>query len=1402
MFSPVKIRHSLCLLFLILTGPGAAADNPVWQTVRITSEQGLSNSAVNTVYRDSRGYMWFGSWDGLNRFDGKSIKSYYPGLFDSRAISNNIIRRILEDGTGNLWIVTERGINRYSHDMENFSSWFTGFPELALQEESLKAAQGPDGNIWVNAHGLGLFRFSPENDDFLPVSLDGLSDEDSKRITGFYCNPEELYILLEDSLIVLNSTTGMRLTGISVPDLLPGDNSATTASWFFEYNDEVVLAQGLREGGLKIIYAGSKKAFLLRQGDQGFRITALGMSAERDFLWLGTDDGNVFQLYPGESFDLRPVLHHLPELAGKKVKIWSILETPDDLLWIGTDGEGVFRSMLKPKPFFRIGRGEPSQRQLNHHIVRAIYEDMDGGLWVGTRGNGLNHIPFQEGETRYFNTSNGLTNDAVLSLREDNDEYLWIGHDGMGIDIMDLRTGTFYHFPEDLEGAEDLEFGSVYAICVDAFGQVWLGTSGYGVLGLNIRKEGGRFTLIDFMHISSENSGDPLQSNIVYSIVEEKPNILWLGTRGAGIYRLNTLTGQMENFLSAAPGKPGLSDNDVLSLYMDSGNFLWVGSSRGLTRVNINYTPFAFKSYTIFNGLPSNTIHAILEDGDGDIWVSTNKGLSKLITAEDRFLNFNIADGLQSNEYSDGAACHGQKTGNFYFGGVNGLNWFFPGNIITSRNAPKLLFTGLKVHNDPIIPGDSTGILSGNINDLDVISLKHNQNFFTIGFTTLNFINPDKNFLGYMLENFHADWVFLGDQREATFTNVPPGKYTLKVRATNEEGLWPDEARELLVIILPPFRKTLPAYLIYIVFISALIFALLRYHSRRVRRRQQRALEVLQQDREKELNQYKLEFFTNLAHEFGTPLTLIFASAASLLKPEKEPGETRALTQTIYKNSRRMQNIVQELLEFRKIETGREKLSLRQVELVDTLNNITETFSHFARENEIELSFEPEEEELFCLLDPMKVDKIMLNLLSNAIKNTPEGGSVTLGLVHSGQNIIIRVTDTGTGISSEAIPFIFDSYSQQTPGIKRNTRTFKGIGIGLAYTRSLVEIHGGNITVMSYPGKGSTFTVTLPMRIPDVPGESRSPAGDITARKNLFESVAEEFLNHNRHARSADNSRAALWTMPGKYKVLIAEDDPELSDLLYRMLSEQYDVYPVHDGLQALEIIRSKRIDVVISDVMMPGMDGLALCRAIKDDMLTSHIKVILLTVRSEIENLIEGLEMGADSYIPKPFHPRHLLVRTEKLLRSREQASDYFKKHFGTPAYKPEQKYSTRDRELLEKCITFIEANYIDESLDAGMMASNLAMSKAQLYRKIKALTGLTPHLLIRNYRLKRARQMIKENKYSVSEIIYMTGFNNRTYFYRSYKGTFGETPGEMNRAGESDLPFPLPGYQDESLS
>lgn len=1356
----------------------------VWQSSLITNEEGLSNSAVISIFKDKRGYMWFGTWDGLNRYDGKNIRTFYPDLFDENAISNNIIRNMIEDVHGNMWIVTEQGINQYSYDCENFSSWFTDLPELSFREHSLKARIGHDGNVWASAYGVGVFQFSPEKGDFHKVIIPDLSDNDLKRINDFFFHGNQIYILESNHLLINDLKNYSTLAKYDISKLCTeSESDYYDGNWFFELNGRPYLALSIRKGGIMIINLNTLEAETLKKSDKNFRVTAIQVSENKKFIWIGTDDGGLYQIHDDNPFTISSVLHHIPELADKKVKIWSILEASDDLLWIGTDGEGVFRSILKPKPFFQITRGDASERKLNHQIVRAILEDDKGNLWVGTRGNGLNMIPAEKGHTQYFTTANGLTNNAVLALKKDDDGHLWIGHDGIGIDILDVKSGKFYHFPADLKGGEDLEFGSVYDICIDAFGQVWLGTSGYGVIGLNVSRENDGFHLINKIQIKGEGPDDILKSNIIYSIVEEKPNILWLATRGAGIYRLNTLTLHLENFSLARADMPGLSDNDILSLHMGSDGNLWVGSSGGLNKININFRPYTFTYFTTFNGLPNNTIHAILEDSEGNIWTSTNKGLSKFDRTNNQFLNFNSADGLQSNEFTDGAAFYSSNTGKFYFGGINGLDWFYPEDIKISKRMPELLFCGFRLYNKLILPGDSTEILTRNINELEKIILKHNQNFFTVEFTTLNFINPDKSLFEYKLENFNRDWVFSGNQREANFTNVPFGKYSLLVRATNEDGVWSDEVKSLQIIIRPPFWRTWPAYLFYVIFTGSILYSIYRYQVRRLHIKQQRALEKVQQEKEKEINQYKLQFFTNLAHEFGTPLTLIFASAASLMGHKKNKEESSKLIRTIYQNSRRMQRLVQELLEFRKVDSGRERIKSLKTELVSTLNNIVEIFYHFARENELDLSFEPEINELWVETDSDKIEKIMLNLLSNALKYTPAGGNVTVCLEKTEKQIIIKVNDTGIGIPEKSVRHIFESFYQYGLNQHPSKTSFKGIGIGLAYTRSLVELLGGTISVKSVYEKGSSFRVTLPYNPAKPVDDTKHSHAGLISRSALLENMTEEFFPGKNQAGNTSVTKPALWTTPKKHRVLVAEDDPELSNLLFRLLSEQYDVSLAKTGKQAMELIKNNRIDLVVSDIVMPEMDGLTLCKTIKSEVLTSHIPVILLTAKSEMENRIEGLEMGADSYIPKPFHPKHLFVRIEKLLKTREQISEYFKTNFGTPSYDLHQNYSVRDRDLLEKCVQFIENNFGEESLDAELLASHLALSKAQLYRKIKALTGLTPHGLIKNFRLKKARQMIAEGEFSITEVIYMTGFNNRTYFYRSYKEIFGETPGETNK-------------------
>lgn len=1377
----------MALVLLIISPVKSQPHHDTWSVSQITNESGLSNSAVNAIYKDSRGFVWFGTWDGLNRYDGTSIVTFYPEAFNEYSISNNIIWEILEDSEQNLWVVTERGINLYNKELNQFQSWFSTPDYLPAREKSLRACVGPDGRIWLAVYGEGLFKHVPENNTFVSVPVNWPRENLKQNIAGIFMFDSIVYLLHETLEISSISSAEYLLRS---HNYIPSEHATkprADLNWFFSVNKQPFMAVACQMGGLWLIDINNNTMSLII--DEGFEslVTVLQKVESEDYVLLGTDDGNIFRLDTKEGFRQYSLLEKLPDLRDKRVKIWSLLYTTDDLLWVGTDGEGVYQFNSEPKPFYNIAKGNPAHRQINHQIVRAVYEDKEGNIWIGTRGNGLNMIPAGGGSTRIMNSENGLSNDAVLSLAEDTQGNLWIGLDGPGVDILNKTSGRIFHFPDDLAGGEELDFGSVYTICVDVFGTVWLGTSGNGVYGLTIDSGKGKFRLRNNVHLPGKGGKNDLKGNIVFAIKEEKPNILWIGARMGGLHRYNTLTGEIQFFGQGTPDEQGLNNPDILSLLIGTDKHLWIGTSGGLNALNLAGGTYNFTHFSVRDGLPNHTIHGILEDQEGNIWVSTNKGLSRYLRTEKRFINYDSGDGLLNNEFTDGAAFHHQPSGRFYFGGINGADWFYPKEISISADQPNVVLTGFRLYNQTIYPGDETGVLPKNIDFMDEIILGHNQNFFGVEFATLNYHNAPKTSFAYKLENFNIDWVDVDSQREAIFTNVPHGDYRLLVRATNEDGFWSDQVRSLNIVIKPPAWLTYYAYTAYTLAFILLGFLIFRYQSKRIKRRQQLVLEKLNQQKEKELNQYKFEFFTNLAHEFRTPLTLIFASAASLFDKVQEAHPQKPLLRTVYINARRLQRMIEELLAFQKLDTGREKLDLRKGELVGFVAEITDIFSHYAHENEVELSFEPEESRLITSFDGEKIERILLNLLSNAIKFTPSGGSVITRLGVDNGNIIIEVVDTGSGISPAALPHIFDRYYQQASP-HTDLRTIpKGSGIGLTYTKSLVELLGGSIAVESHAGKGSSFTVRLPL-VKDG-DKAMGPANDIQrkGREQLLDSIAEDYFHQYDEATDFKPQAALAQNQPSKHRILIAEDDVQLLQLLQNLLSQYYDVTTAENGAEALEMLKSKRIDLVVSDVIMPEIDGLTLCKTIKDDFITSHIPVVLLTARSETEQLIEGLEVGADAYIAKPFHPRHLFVTIKKLISSRENLISQIRKDIEQSVLNENNPLPERDHKLLQKAFSFVESNYHLENLNADQLADHLAMSKAQLYRKIKAITGVTPHGLIKNYRLNKARQMIAEGKFSISDIVYMTGFNNRTYFYRSYRELFGETPGEITKRSKA---------------
>ena len=851
-------------------------------------------------------------------------------------------------------------------------------------------------------------------------------------------------------------------------------------NWFIRGDQATYLAISFETGGVLIMNLETRELKRFGEGNSQLNVTSINESGVADEFWVGTDDGSIYKLALNHVPELTRMDENMPELSSNKVKIWTVRQT-NDLLWIGTDGNGVYRYITKGKPFFNIEKGSSESGSLSHNIVRSVYNDKSGNLWVGTRGGGLNKLPPGSGNRVSYMMENGLSNNAVLSINMDHSNNLWIGVDGEGIDMLELSSGKIFHFPRDLKNEEGLEFGYVYTICVDVYGSIWFGTNGYGLVNMEVARDGkGGYVLRKFRQFRYKDGEKGLNSDIVYSILEEGPNILWVGTRGGGLNRLNTLNYSFEIFGVRENTDKRFIDDDILSLCMGSNQKLWIGTSEGLSVLNLSYKPYQFVHYTERNGMPNNTVHGILEDAEGEIWISTNQGLSKLDVSRGVFQNFDKRDGLQNSEYTDGAYFKNPLTNMLYFGGVEGLDWFNPLEIESSENFPPIILNEFRLNNSPVIPGDSTGLLQRSLNGTDEVVLKHMQNFFSISFTSLNYHNSNKCQFSYILEGFSKSWVEAGEQRIAAFTNVPPGKYTLKIKATNEDGIYGPEIRQLSVIIQRPYWNTFAAYIVYSALIGLFILLLMRFLHRRTQQRLQIETAKQEQAKSDEINQYKLQFFTDIAHEFRTPLTLILAPAAILAEKLADKRRLGLYARSIFQNASKLQKLISELIEFRKVETRNMKLSFQPYDLVNYISKLVKAFEVYDKISDVSMSFIHPEEPLMAWIDPDKFERIVLNLLSNAIKYTPAGGSVEIELIKEALSFQLIVRDTGIGIPPELLDRIFDRFYHHGSSSHDAPVLEESGGVGLSLTRGLVELHHGSISVKNLPSGGSEFRVSMP----------------------------------------------------------------------------------------------------------------------------------------------------------------------------------------------------------------------------------------------------------------------------------------------------------------------------------
>jgi signal transduction histidine kinase/ligand-binding sensor domain-containing protein/DNA-binding response OmpR family regulator len=1346
--------------------------------MNLSNEEGLSNSAITCILQDSDGVMWFGSWDGLNRYDGTNIKVFKPDYFDKGSLSNNIVRNLLEDKYHNLWVITNKDIDKFLPNTMSFKSYFSGNVYLPVREVNLTACIGPDSVLYVSSMRFGLFYYEQSGNIFRQLDLSGMSEADNKNIIGLAGDGNSnLYFLGNEGKLFCFSKNKVFMKEYEA-DLGNFGELNFERNWFIQGDQTTYLAISIESGGVFIMDLETREVKILG-GESGLNVTTINESDTANEFWLGTDNGSVYKLVLKKVPELTRMDENMPDLNSNNVKIWTIRQTNDDLLWIGTDGNGVYRYITKGKPFFNIKKGSSETGSLGHNIVRSVYNDKNGNLWVGTRGGGLNKLPPGSGSRISYMMDNGLSNNAVLSLNMDKTNNLWIGVDGEGIDMLEQSSGKIFHFPEDFKNSEPHEFGNVYTICIDVYGSIWLGTNGYGLVNMEVARDGkGGYVLRKFQQFRYRQGENGLNSDIDYSIVEEGPNVLWIGTRGGGLNRMNTLNNSFEIFGVRENTEKEFIDDDILSLCMSSDQKLWIGTSNGLSVLNLSYKPYQFLHYSERNGMPNNTVHGILEDSEGEIWISTNQGLSKLDVSQGVFLNFNKRDGLLNSEYTDGAYFKNPISNILYFGGVDGLDWFNPLEIESSDNFPPIILNEFRLNNSLVMPGDSTGILQSSLNSSREIDLKHNQNFFSISFTSLNYYNSHKCQFYYILEGFSKSWVEAGDQRVAGFTNVPPGKYTFKTKATNEDGIYGPEIRELSVIIHRPYWNTLGAYIVYSLLLGIFVFLLIKFIRRRAQERHQLETARLERKNLDEINQCKLQFFTDIAHEFRTPLTLILAPAALL---EEKLADKRRLGQyarSIFQNAGKLQKLISELIEFRKVETRNMKLSFRPYDLVKYLSKLVEAFEVYDKISDLKLSYIHPEEPLIAWIDPDKFERIVINLLSNAIKYTPAGGSVEIELIAEELNFQLIVRDTGIGIPPEMLDKIFDRFYHHGSSSHESKGIHESGGVGLSLTRGLVELHHGIIGAKNIPGGGSEFRVTIPLV---QEGYEMNETEDVQypSSEKIAVKIDVEYQTLNPVNNKIDDSDRSEDNR--QYSVLIVDDNQEVCLLVESMLIDTYFVFKAYNGISALELLKKESIDLIISDVVMKGMDGLEFTRRIRNDINTSHIPLIMLTAKAEIEDRIKGLDVGADSYIPKPFHPRHLMIRVEKLIAGKEQFRKTFRESEENISYSELMKdLSPFDQKIIRSLVEYIDENLQIHGLNANSLAQHVAMSKTQLYRKLKALTGLTPHGLINNLRLKRAAKTLKSSEKTVLEVYYESGFNSRSHFYQSFKDAYGVSPGD----------------------
>jgi signal transduction histidine kinase/ligand-binding sensor domain-containing protein/DNA-binding response OmpR family regulator len=1332
----LRLRISFFLGFLLSLNCLYAINKPVITYLGI--ENGLSNNEVTCIYQDHRGFMWFGTYDGLNEFNGYDFKVYRNRLNDSASLVNNRIRFIKEDADGLLWIGTRRGISIYNRITSKFSTLFyRPYKEQSNRLADIEGAamkQDAHGNIFIGTANQGLLLYNNQTKiaEQLPFTHDALPD------THYYVS-------------ALEFDAGNRL-------------------WLF-----------IREVGLCVFDYKTKEIKVVNRGIKN----GLCMRADNaGNLWIGADDG----LYKYEM-----TTNKMSVILSTHSRIPDVTIDKQNRLWIASDGNGVYILDLPGMHMARFAAPD-NKEWLTSTAIFSIYEDRDGCKWIGTLRGGINMV--QEEKNRFSTISrdplstNTLVNNFILSFCEDREQNLWIGTDGGGLSCWNRRQNAWTNFQHREFADHSLSCNFVCSVLNDYQNNLWIATWGGGINRYNKATHA-------FERFQCINPFSGEEDKYAWILFEDAQKKLWASTCNDGrLYYYNRAGNRFELFDSRL--------TNFLSLYEDKSGAFWGGTFQSLIKIdrtekkhvtyNIGYavrvihedrqsrfwigteggglllfnrTTGQFTRYTEAEGLCSNSILNLLEDDKGNLWISTFNGISKFDPQNKTFTNFSQSDGLQSNQFNYNAAITLQS-GEFIFGGIKGFNIFYPDSIYNKPHPVKVWLTGIKINNAPV-EDDDTYATARTKSGIGFITLPYNKAIVSIDYVALNYEAPDKIKYAYYLDGWDKEWNYVGKSRTANYTRLREGLYTFKVKATDAEGHWLNQEQQLVIKVLPPWYRTWWALLAYVVVFVSLLYLYLQYKAQRAKQLYETALAKMEIEKEKELNEKKLSFFTNVSHEFRAPLTLIINPIKELVNNPGKVADPEDM-HIVYRNARRLLSLVDQLLLFRKADAG-EKLKLSPCNLYELCHEVYSCFLQQARARNIHYEFIGTNAVVEIMADREKIEIVLFNLISNALKFTPEGGKVIVEVAEKGKDVEVIVTDSGCGIAQHVGDGLFEKFYRAK---NRHTTAQPGFGIGLYLVKQFVEAHKGTVKYESKPGEGTMFIVSL----------SRLGWTDIKETLPDIQATAEtanllqELMGDNDPVVPARPLLPSAEMVTEKKTILLVDDNAEMRQYLRHLFADRFIIYEAENGETGLQKALQHVPDLIISDVVMSGVTGVEFCQKVKSTLELSHIPVILLTATSSPDTKLKGIECGAEDYITKPFEKDFLIARVDNILKGRSTLQQYFLDT--VTLQKNTVKVSAEYRDFLDRCIAIIEKEIDNEDFNIKMLAQEMGMSHSNLYKKVKFISGLSVNAFIRYIRLRRAAVLLLSTNTNINEAAMQVGINDSKHFRVQFHKLFGMNPSE----------------------